>query len=197
MKIFCRRKFDIKKQLDCNIWIFLFFYKRQPSPADITIPHRVFTEPVNRASLFTCAADLHVIFEDLVRVNRNPPPISIFFHVFFFDKSSWNFVIGSFYRYFWCSCLTGRITGISNIHLSFGQDFSERFMGHEVLDIFLEIKMKICSFRKWHFCLEFKPADILQKQYFIIQRRRMLPLNISGHVDNMGFLFILKSDLKK
>jgi len=25
----------------------------------------------------------------------------------------------------------------------------------------------------------------------------MLPLNISGHVDNMGFLFILKNDLKK
>ena len=65
-----------------------------------------------------------------------------------------------------------------------------------VLDIFLEIKMKICRSWDGHICREFKPADILKIQFFVSKSGALSPFYIPRHMDNIGFLFILQVDLK-
>ena len=106
---------------------FLFSDESESSPADIGIPHWVFTEPSNRASLLTFTGDFHIICKALVGVNRNPTPTSYFFHVFSFDKAMCDRTISSFYRYFWRSCLTRGRTVASEIQLSISRDFSHEF----------------------------------------------------------------------
>ena len=65
-----------------------------------------------------------------------------------------------------------------------------------VLDIFLEVKMKISRSREGDFCAEFKPADSLKIQSFVSKSWALSPFNVPRHVDNIGFIFVLPVDFK-